>query len=120
LLGYFEWFTVGGEYAVPLGISGSDYTVDSFGGNYTVALYAWGDNYATVTLLSTSATIFIPGSSSMAVTVQGYDMGEDLQQLVTGAWEFEGAQEGCLAGDVVVVVPVDQRGESERLSCDVM
>lgn len=107
---------MGGEYTVLTGINGSAYTVDSFGGNYTAVLYAWGDSFHAVSPLSSSATLSLQGTSHLDVAVHEYVVGSEGEQDVSGSWKF--ASNGCVAGDVVKVVPVDHEGRI-CMSCNV-
>jgi hypothetical protein len=103
---YFEWEDLeGDEFTI------GDYHIDDFGGEYTVALYAWGDAYHAATLLATSESLKIAGKSGISLTLHEYDVEDTGEQLINGAWRFTNDAQ-VEDGDMIVVVPVDHRGKS--------
>jgi hypothetical protein len=109
---------VGGDFSVR-DINGDNYTVGSHGGNYTAVLYAWGDNYHSVSELTSSESLVLLGARELSVTLLQYGEEEGGGQWVAGRWSFRG--DACEPGDVLLVVPVDHRGRGRRvLLCAVL
>jgi hypothetical protein len=117
-LGYFEWTSLTADSFKVKDKDGKDYKVSEFGGNYTIVLYAWSDNYQAVTPLSVSSSLSIQKESIISLSVHSYYVNGDgttsSSISVSGTWSFKNEITEWLdaseEGDALVLAVLDREG----------